>query len=181
MLSLDALSHGLTWDQISNAYETWLWWRLTPSTSLNSVGKWLLIWRRPKKEWLFLAVPMLLELTVFHWCSSIKVKDQDVWSKWIQATSLFITIPRKNHGWDSRLFPEWFHNRFVPSVRRWFCRCSGIEENVPLLLDNAPSHPSASSLLRLGYSVHSWIIHELMKSLFLPAKSLATSINTNSF
>ena len=26
-------------------------------------------------------------------------------------------------------------------------------------------------VLRLGYSIHSLIIHELMKSLFLPAKS----------
>ena len=32
-------SEGLTQDQVYNADETGLWWRLTPSTSLNAVGK----------------------------------------------------------------------------------------------------------------------------------------------
>ena len=42
-----------------------------------------------------------------------------------------------------------------------------------LLIRQEPIH----NPLRLWGSVHSCIIHELMKSLFLPAKSLATSIN----
>ena len=47
---------------------------------------------------------------------------------------------------DCKLFTDWFHKRFVPSVNK-FCRDRGIEEKVLLLLDNAPSHPSSASLV----------------------------------
>jgi hypothetical protein len=46
---------------------------------------------------------------------------------------------------DSKLFTGWFHEQFVPCVIK-FCRDSGTEEKVLLLVDNAPSHPSSSAL-----------------------------------
>ena len=66
--------------------------------------------------------------------------------KHMDMNNLPVHYYAQNKSWmDSRLFTEWFHNRFVPSVRI-FCRCRGLEEKVLLLLDNAPSHPSSASL-----------------------------------
>ncbi len=39
------------------------------------------------------------------------------------------------------IFEEWFHNFFVPFVKK-FCVDNGIEYNILLLVDNAPAHPS---------------------------------------
>ena len=65
----------------------------------------------------------------------------------------------QNKSWmDCRLFADWFHKHFVPSVRK-FCRDKGIEEKVLLLLDNAPSHPYSASLQSEDGKV---------KTLFLP-------------
>lgn len=54
---------------------------------------------------------------------------------------------------DCQLFREWFHERFTPSVEK-FCK-----EKRLLLLDNAPSHPSAATLQSPDGKI---------KSIFLP-------------
>eukprot|EP00117_Sycon_ciliatum_P016527 scpid93245/ scgid15916/ Jerky protein homolog-like; Human homolog of mouse jerky gene protein len=54
-------------------------------------------------------------------------------------------MSQKKSWMDCKLFGEWFHQRFVPSVRK-FCQDKGLEEKALLLLDNAPSHPSSTLL-----------------------------------
>lgn len=46
---------------------------------------------------------------------------------------------------NCQIFLEWFKNTFIPAVK---CRQrrDGIKGKVVLLLDNAPSHPSAEEL-----------------------------------
>ena len=40
----------------------------------------------------------------------------------------------------SKLFEKWFHNMFVPHVKK-FCEDKSIEYKILLLVDNAPAHP----------------------------------------
>ena len=50
-------------------------------------------------------------------------------------------------GWivDTTVFESWFHNKFVPHVKK-HCRNNDIEYKVLLLSDNVPAHPSKEVL-----------------------------------
>ncbi len=52
----------------------------------------------------------------------------------------------KNAWITSSLFEAWFHQEFVPAVRKHLRR-QKLEPNALLLLDNCPAHPDASSLI----------------------------------
>lgn len=57
-----------------------------------------------------------------------------------------VTYYAQAKSWmNCNIFPDWFHHHFVPSVKK-FCNECGIEKKALLLLDNAPSHPSAETL-----------------------------------
>ena len=43
------------------------------------------------------------------------------------------------------IFEQWFHNFFVPYVKK-FCNDNGIEYKTLLLVDTAPAHPSTDCL-----------------------------------
>ena len=139
-------SEGYSRDQIFNADETGLWWRLTPSSSLNSAGKTRAAnFKKAKDRVTLLAcanasgthrLPLML----------INKSRKPRCFKHIDMNNLPVHYYAQNKSWmDCRLFTEWFHERFVPSVRK-FCRDKGIEEKALLLVDNAPSHPSSATL-----------------------------------
>ena len=46
---------------------------------------------------------------------------------------------------DTKLFEQWFHDRFVPHVKK-YCEENKISFKILLLLDNAPAHPSTETL-----------------------------------
>ena len=46
---------------------------------------------------------------------------------------------------DMKLFKEWFFQEFIPSVKKYLQERK-LEEKAPLLLDNAPAHPSTDVL-----------------------------------
>jgi hypothetical protein len=53
----------------------------------------------------------------------------------------------QSKGWmDAKLFKEWFHEQFVPYVKK-FCRDKEIEYKVLLLVDNSPARPSSEKLI----------------------------------
>ena len=52
---------------------------------------------------------------------------------------------QKKAWMDTMIFKKWFHDVFVPYVRK-FCRDNDIECKILLILDNAPAHPSMSTL-----------------------------------
>ena len=72
-------------------------------------------------------------------------------------------LSQKKSWMDCKLFGEWFHQRFVPSVKR-FCKEKGLEEKALLLLDNAPSHPSSTTLQSEDGKI---------KAMFLPPNTTA--------
>ena len=139
-------SEGLTRDQIYNADETGLWWRLTPSSSLNVAGKTRAAnFKKAKDRVTLLAcanasgthrLPLML----------INKSQKPRCFKHMNMSNLPVHYYAQKKSWmDCRLFIDWFHTHFVPTVRKC-CRDKGIEEKVLLLLDNAPSHPSSASL-----------------------------------
>ena len=66
--------------------------------------------------------------------------------KHMDINSLPVHYYSQKKSWmDRRIFSEWFHQRFVPSVRIFCCKHK-FETKALLLLDNAPSHPSSGTL-----------------------------------
>lgn len=60
--------------------------------------------------------------------------------------SLPVYYRNQKKAWmDGKLFKEWFHGQFVPSVRR-FSEENHLSPRAILLIDNAPSHPSTEDL-----------------------------------
>ena len=47
---------------------------------------------------------------------------------------------------NATLFEAWFHDKFVPCVKK-FCLDKKMEYKVLLLLDNAPAHPSCDHVM----------------------------------
>jgi hypothetical protein len=139
-------SEGLSRDQIYNADETGLWWRLTPSSSLNSTGRTRAAnFKKAKDRITLLAcanaagthrLPLML----------INKSQKPRCFKHMDMNNLPVHFYAQKKSWmDSTLFSDWFHKHFVPSTRK-FCRDKGIEEKVLLLVDNAPSHPLSAAL-----------------------------------
>lgn len=127
---------NLTPDQIYNATESGIFWRLLPentfitseSASDNKVVK---------------------EQVTFMVCAnaagSHKIKlllvGKSEASKTFENCALPVRYVREKRGWiDRELFKNWFDKDFVPSVRQHL-----VEKNLPkralLILDNAPGHP----------------------------------------
>ena len=78
--------------------------------------------------------------------------------------SLPVKYYSQSKSWmDCKIFSDWFHQQFVPLVRKC-CRDHEFEEKALLLLDNAPSHPSAEILQSDD---------GMIKTLFLPPNTTA--------
>jgi len=154
-------SEGLSPQQVYNADETGLWWRLTPSKSLNSAGKQTANFKKAKERVTILGCSNASGTHRLPLMFINKSKKPRCF-KHMDMNNLPVHYYAQNKSWmNSSLFSEWYHNRFVPSVQR-YCRSSGIEEKALLLLDNAPSHPSISSLQSDDGKI---------KVLFLPANT----------
>ena len=60
--------------------------------------------------------------------------------KHMDMSTLPVRYYSQKKSWmDNSVFSEWFHQRFVPSVRRFFNE-NGLEKKALLLLDNAFCH-----------------------------------------
>ena len=58
----------------------------------------------------------------------------------------------KNAWMTSSIFEDWFHEEFVPSVRRHL-RHKKMESKAILLMDHCPAHPGVESLTSLDYKI----------------------------
>ena len=66
--------------------------------------------------------------------------------KHINKNTLPVTYYNQKNTWvDMDFFTDWFYEHFVPSVTKDFTK-KGLPVKA-LLLDNAPAHPAASSLV----------------------------------
>ena len=114
-------TEGLTKDQIFNADETGLWWRLTPASSLNAAGRTQTAnFKKARDRVTILGCANAtgthrLPITLIN--KSLKPRC----FKHMDMRNLPVHYYAQPKSWmDSRIFSEWFHQRFVPSVRK-FC------------------------------------------------------------
>ena len=67
--------------------------------------------------------------------------------KHVNKRALPVQYSAQKSAWmDSHIFSQWFHHEFVPAVKR-YQKEGDSQVKALLLLDNAPSHPDASSLI----------------------------------
>lgn len=65
----------------------------------------------------------------------------------LNMSSLPVHYRKQTKGWiNSALFKEWFHDEFVPHVKK-FCLENDLSPKAILFIDNAPSHPAADELI----------------------------------
>ncbi|XP_050524168.1 jerky protein homolog-like [Daktulosphaira vitifoliae] len=131
-------------EQIYNADESGLFWRLLPDhTLLLSTEK-----AAPGRK-------IMKERVTFMPCAnatgSHKVRLLVVGKahkpRAFKSVALPVYYRGQKNAWVTRdLFLDWFNNEFVPSVRRHLSSINFPMEAV-LLLDNCPGHPSADELI----------------------------------
>ncbi|XP_062500428.1 jerky protein homolog-like [Corticium candelabrum] len=137
---------GYSSDQVFNADETGLWWRLMLSKSLVCRGE-----RRAKnfkkaKERVTLLGCASASGTCRLPLAFINKSAKPRCFKNMDMNNLPVHYFSQQKSWmDARLFTDWFHHKFVPHVKR-FCEENVIEYKILLLLDNAPAHPSIEML-----------------------------------
>ena len=137
---------GYRGDQLFNADETGLWWRMTPARSLTRTGEQRHgNFKKAKDRVTLLACANAagshrLPMTLIN--SSKRLRC----FKHMNMAALPVHYMAQKKSWmDSKLFTKWFHDVFVPDVKS-FCLDNNVPYKVLLLLDNAPSHPGSSTL-----------------------------------
>ena len=137
---------GLSREQVFNADESGLYWKLMPSKTLvTSREKEAKALKQPKDKVTIMACAnasgsIKLPLVFIHKYANPRC------FKNIDKKTFLCSISIKEMPWmDSSIFNDWFHNSFFP-----FCRKALIEKGFPqkaiLLLDKAPSHPDVNDL-----------------------------------
>ncbi len=139
--------NNLTLSQIFNCDETGLYWRLLPNKTLADASeKTAKNFKSPKDRVTLMATAnasgdFKLPLVFIH-----KSKKPRCFSG-VNMSSLPVLYYSQKKGWmDTSIFTDWFHKHFVPQVKRYL-QSKSILEKAVLVLDNAPSHPAASTLI----------------------------------
>lgn len=139
-------SEGLSPDQIYNADETGLFYRMLPSKTLASKLDEAAPGYKKNKD--RVTVMACSNASGKHKLPLVLIgKSKNPRAlKNINHSSLPVVYQSKKSAWmDSVIFKRWFFDNFVPSVKKYLQ-----ENNLPikavLLIDNAPSHPSAEEL-----------------------------------
>ena len=141
-------AEGLVPDQIWNADETGLYWRMTPQSTLAArTDTTASHGHKQAKE----RVTVLLAC---NWAGTHKPLPLVIGKSksprcfhHVNMQALPIVYNNSKNAWmTSSIFEDWFHKRFVPSARRHLCSLRLPEKGI-LLLDNCPAHPPASSLV----------------------------------
>lgn len=84
--------------------------------------------------------------------------------KHVNKDSLPVDYRSQRSAWmDSDIFSDWFHKKFVPAVTK-NQKEKGLSVKGVLLLDNAPSHPDAATLVSCDGNI---------KALYLPPNTTA--------
>uniref|UniRef100_A0A8C4SR40 HTH CENPB-type domain-containing protein n=1 Tax=Erpetoichthys calabaricus TaxID=27687 RepID=A0A8C4SR40_ERPCA len=128
-------AHDLSPDQLYNADETGLYWKVLPSKGHKS-----------SKE-------RIIVLACANASGSHKLKLVCIGKsknprsfKGTQMRNFPVLYYNQTKAWMNReIFKDWFFKHFVPAVRDHLCSKNLPQRDV-LLLDNAPSHPSENVL-----------------------------------
>jgi len=137
---------GYSLDQVYNADETGLWWKLMQSRSLVLHGeKQAKNFKKAKERVTLLGCcnasgTCKLPLTFIHKSARPRCfKNTDM-------SFLPVSYMSQSKAWmNVTLFETWFHDKFVPYVKN-FCLDMKMEYKVLLLIDNAPAHPSCDKI-----------------------------------
>ncbi|XP_056636254.1 jerky protein homolog-like [Diorhabda sublineata] len=137
---------NLSPDQIYNADESGLFWKMLPSKTLAAQCEKSAPGHKSSKERLTVMTcsnasgTHKLKLTVIGKAKKPRsFKGTDV----KRLPCNYYSHPK---AWmNQAIFKEWFFQDFVPSVKK-FQEENGLPKKAVLLLDNAPSHPSESTL-----------------------------------
>ena len=71
---------------------------------------------------------------------------------------------QKNAWMESKIFSDWFHHQFFPAVTKYLKKCLVVK--ALSLLDNAPSHPNAATLVSKDGNITAFFVPPYTTSLF---------------
>lgn len=130
-------------DFIYNADETGFNWKALPSKSLVSQREAAAPGYKLSKD--RVTVMVCVNATGTHKIPLLLIgKSKN--PRCFKNVKIPLTYKSQKNAWmNADLFVEWFQHTFVPEVKQ-FQQNIGKEGKVLLLLDNAPSHPSAETL-----------------------------------
>lgn len=135
--------HGLNEHQIYNADETGLYWRLLPDKTYVSLAEKTASGMKISKQRItFLGCTNASGLHKIKPLVIGKAKNPRCFKNF---NNPLVYRNSKNAWMTCTIFRNWFFQQFVPEVRN-FLRTQNLPEKALLLLDNAPSHPSAEEL-----------------------------------
>lgn len=137
---------GYSLDQLYNCDETGLNFKMMPSTTLAARDDSSVIGMKKNKERLTVMIcanaagtHRLPLMVIGKSCKPRPLKD-------IRQDRLPVFYKHQKSAWMSAsLFELWFNEQFAPKVRD-FLASKGLPQKALLLMDNAPSHPTADVL-----------------------------------
>ena len=141
-----AVREGLSLDQIFNFDKTGLYYRLLPERTLATAFAKTADGRKRSKDRVTLGACSNASGSVKLPLFMIGKSSHPRCLKDINTSLLpFIYVGQRNAWMDTEIFTQWFHTRFVKSVRAALI-ARDVEPKALLLLDNCSAHPSCEEL-----------------------------------
>lgn len=139
---------NLSAEQIYNADETGLFYRMLPSKTLAmKIDDSAKGFKKSKDRLTIMACSNASGNHKFPLLLIGKSKNPRA-LKNVNRESLPVMYRSQKSAWmDSAIFKDWFFNCFVPGVTKYL-KDRGLPVKAVLLIDNAPTHPAAESLVK---------------------------------
>ncbi|XP_031334645.1 jerky protein homolog-like [Photinus pyralis] len=135
--------HSLNSNQIYNADETGLYWQLLPDKTYVSINEKTAPGMKTSKQRItFLGCANASGL---HKLKPLIIGKSNAPRSFKNFKNPLIYRNTKKARMTGQIFKDWFFKNFVPEVKS-FLRSMNLQQKAVLLLDNAPSHPSAEEL-----------------------------------
>ena len=153
---------ALTLEQLYNCDETGLCYRMLPSKTLASRSEKEASGMKNQKD----------RVTLMACCNATgthrlplmfigKAKSPRCFKNVNKEALPVHNCSQKNAWVNTEIFIDWFHNQFVPAVTKHL-KEKGLTVKALLVLDNAPAHPNAASLVSQDGNI---------KAMFLPSNT----------
>lgn len=138
---------GISGDQLYNCDESGLNFKMLPSCTLASRAEDSAPGYKKKKERVtILACSNVTGNNKLKLCLIGKSQKPRAFKNFKDYSSLPVWYKGQKSAWmNSAIFKDWFKEQFVPSVEAYADK-NNLPRKAILLLDNAPSHPSADEL-----------------------------------
>ena len=138
---------SLSLDQIFNADETGLCFRLLPDKTLAGAFEKSASNRKKSKDRITLNACANASGTIKLPLQVIGKAKRPRCFKGINMDLLPVKYSSQKNAWmDASIFHKWFHDTFIPFVRERLSSL-GLEQKAVLVIDNCSAHPEASQLV----------------------------------